>query len=283
MSYFHFECSDTYVHHTLDEIPDKSSFPMHVHEHNELYLFLKGRCSFFVEGRRYPLVPGSLILLRAGETHRIQILEDTPYERMAIHFSDRLISEVDPQMRILNTLFHGELGKNNLYDPKQFNTHLIHNALLSISKSGRNKELDEYEGKMLIRCNLLPVLYELCKNTNQHKAEPIKSYADSAVTKAISYINANLTKELSLSQIAELCFSEKSYLNNQFKKFTGSTIWDYIIIKRLMLARQLIKDGVSASAAAYSSGWKDYSSFYRQYKAKFGVHPSCKEKNIYIR
>ncbi len=49
----------------------------------------------------------------------------------------------------------------------------------------------------------------------------------------------------------------------------GSTAWDYILVKRLIRARQLILSGVSITGASMRCGLRDYSAFYRAYKKRY--------------
>lgn len=50
--------------------------------------------------------------------------------------------------------------------------------------------------------------------------------------------------------------------------------WEYIVLKRLVLARSMILDGVPVSDAAKDCGFQDYSTFYRAYTTKYGEPPS---------
>ena len=84
-----------------------------------------------------------------------------------------------------------------------------------------------------------------------------------------------MTEELSLDLLAKRFFLSKSYLNQQFRQATGTTIWDYVLLKRLMQARSAIRSGVPATEAFRARGFNDYSSFYRRYKGRFGVAPNA--------
>ena len=54
---------------------------------------------------------------------------------------------------------------------------------------------------------------------------------------------------------------------------TGCTVHNYIRQKRLVLAARLIREGMSASAAAAECGFSDYSAFHRAFTKTFRVSP----------
>lgn len=58
-----------------------------------------------------------------------------------------------------------------------------------------------------------------------------------------------------------------------FKKEVGAAPWEYILKKRLLNARQLLKNGFSTQVACEKSGFFDYSAFYRSYTKCFKEAP----------
>ena len=58
-----------------------------------------------------------------------------------------------------------------------------------------------------------------------------------------------------------------------FKALTGTTVWDYIVTKRIMKARMLLQSGERPYDIYLKCGFKDYCSFFKAYKLKFGVSP----------
>ena len=59
----------------------------------------------------------------------------------------------------------------------------------------------------------------------------------------------------------------------RFKEETGYTIHNYVVTKRLMLARDRISAGVPVGEACYACGFRDYSAFARAYKKLFSASP----------
>ena len=89
----------------------------------------------------------------------------------------------------------------------------------------------------------------------------------------LSYINENLSMELSVEALAERVYLSKYHFMRLFKAQTGSTVHAYVRQKRLLYAARLIRQGENANKAALSSGFADYSTFHRAFRECFGTSP----------
>lgn len=89
----------------------------------------------------------------------------------------------------------------------------------------------------------------------------------------IDFLNEHMYEPLSLDGICDRFYMSKSHLNRKFKLMTGSTVWEYITAKRLLSAKELLQLGEPPTKVFSKCGFNDYSSFFRAYKAKFGLSP----------
>jgi len=101
--------------------------------------------------------------------------------------------------------------------------------------------------------------------------------ANDKILSVLTYMNEHLTDNLSIDFLAEKFFVSKYYLMHSFKKETGYTIGNYLNIKRLRYARELIQNGMQVSQACYECGFRNYSTFSRAYKKHFGEAPTGTE------
>ena len=262
-----------HVHHARDKSPCPDGNKMHVHVYvHEIYYFISGKGSYFVEGIEYDLTPGCIMVMKAGETHRRVISPDAVYERISAHIAPEVLEKLEQGEKLSQLFTDKALGKNNQYLPKAFNEELVRSCLMSISKYGRSGgNWQKWQHRMLIQSYIHPVLYEIYRCSGQQENRFIHN--TDTVSRVVEYINNHLTDDLNIDMLAGMFFISKSYLSNRFKHITGSTIWEYIIIKRLLLARELIRNGTAATDVAAYCGWKDYSAFFRRYKERFGVSP----------
>lgn len=259
-----------FFHHSIDKKPNPQDFTMHAHEMCEILYFLSGNGRYRVEGSEYVIEPGSLILMRPSETHMLQILPDSSYERMAVHFVPAIVQGIDPRGDLLQAFESRPLGQQNMYSRSSINSELIHDCL----KAMKTDSTDTYCRRLAIEANLYPILSEIRSAFLCGRNESSAGMHQDIVPEVIKYINYNLTSaDLSLDTLSEHFHISKSQLNRLFKQAIGSSVWDYILIKRVMAARQLLRAGQPANEVSQACGFRDYSSFYRFYKKRFSVSP----------
>lgn len=270
---FNHTCREFHMHHIRDNHPGVSPFTMQIHDCHELLYFISGRGTYYIEGNAYTPHPGGVLLMRAGEAHSLRLDPQIPYERIVVEFDPILLQTIDPEGVLTEAYMNRPGGNQNLYEPGQIDARMVHSCLTSVSK--QNRPLTDAEKNLMFYNCVPPVLFEIRKAFISRSPEPFKKEKDTpVVNRLIEYINIHLCEELTLDAIASHFFMNKMHLNKLFKSVTGSTIWEYIVMKRLIMARQFIKDGMTATAAAAASGWKDYSAFYRSYRSHFHTSPT---------
>ena len=76
-----------------------------------------------------------------------------------------------------------------------------------------------------------------------------------------------------MNALAERFFLSRYYLMHRFKEVTGYAVHQYISQKRLLLAGELLRQGVPVMKAAEQAGFGDYSAFLRAFRATFHASP----------
>ena len=80
---------------------------------------------------------------------------------------------------------------------------------------------------------------------------------------------SNLYTDLSIEFLSQKFYISKYYLMYKFKKETGYTLHNYVIQKRLLMAKNLIKNGEPITKTYIQCGFNDYSCFLRSFKNIF--------------
>ncbi len=241
----------------------------HCHSVYEIYYFISGDADIMVEGKMYPLSPHTLFLIAPNVLHGIRVNSRADYVRNILFISpDSLL----PERRHLLT---GILPRNK----KKPAMELLyeHTEAYRLDDFYYNlKQLDDQPPE--VKEMLSPIFAEALLSQIYLLGRSIKpatfiNQMPEKVMEIISYLNAHLTEQQTLDEIASHFFISKNYLNVNFKKYLSTTVMDYVRYKRIILAKQAIAAGESAMDAALQSGFTDYSSFYRAYVKYVGISP----------
>lgn len=88
------------------------------------------------------------------------------------------------------------------------------------------------------------------------------------------YIEKNLTTDITASAVAEHFGFSRSYFSTVFKKYTGTTISEYLLSCRLNRAKALMAcSELSVSQISELTGFNDATTFIRTFKRKEGITP----------
>ena len=99
--------------------------------------------------------------------------------------------------------------------------------------------------------------------------------ADHALKRVVSYIDENLDDELSLTALAEIGGFNASYLSRLFKQIQKETISDYILHKRMNLAKELLANSnEKIQDIAAKTGYISAHSFTRAFRNEIGISPT---------
>jgi len=94
------------------------------------------------------------------------------------------------------------------------------------------------------------------------------------VQKTMTYINANLSANLSLSELASLMQITPGYLSTVFHRETGLTLTRYIAEQRMKAALQLLRmTRLQVQSIAQLCGFSDPNYFSKQFRRCYGMTP----------
>lgn len=255
--------------HSCDKEPIDTHFAMHIHRDHEIFCLVRGKVGYMVEGRKYRLYPGTVLLMRSSESHKLIVNESEEYERYVINFSTDFLVKNGFDISLLSPYLNRELGQKNRYLVKDFG---IFSPIYFFEKI--EKEAQVVLPKDAVLANLCSLLSAI------NVAFLSKSNSESEDGSIISYINENLTNDVSIAEIASHMHLSPSQLSRVFKALTGTSVHEYILTKRLILFHEKLKQGKGAVKASSECGFCDYSSFYRLYKKRFGCPPTKKSQEL---
>ena len=83
----------------------------HYHEFCKILLLVSGQGSYFVDGKRYQLSPGDIVLIGSRSVHKPEFLEGSAYERIIIYVSPEYLQKMSTPDCDLRSVFSGEMGR----------------------------------------------------------------------------------------------------------------------------------------------------------------------------
>lgn len=263
----YFEGKNISIMHMEDDELSQESFMPHMHDRYELFCLVRGEVDYAVEGNVYLLEPGSMMLMRSAETHKLLVRGGGAYERYVIYFTPEFFLEKGFACELLAPFTSRGLGERNLYSPADFGGVP---PLFYLRKMFREREGLPLE--LAAAANLSALLSAAC-HIFAHGGEKAPAQNGSG-REILAYVNENLTEKITLEKISASVHMSRSQVNRIFRRLTGTSVYDYIVSKRLVLAQERMAKGENASFAASACGFRDYSSFYRLYKKRFGTAPT---------
>ena len=246
----------------------RKEFSYHYHDFHKVVIFISGKAAYHIEGKAYQLKPWDILLVNRHAIHRPEIDPSVPYERFILWIQNDI-----PWQELLKCF---QKANDRSYNLVRLNSALqekMKDILFELENSAKS---DEYGREILTQSLFLQFMVYLNRIfLEKQYIYDTRSYSsDSQIEELLRYINHNLTEDLSIETLSRKYYLSKYHMMRKFKEETGYTIHNYIISKRLLLARTKISEGTPILKAAQLSGFSDYTTFSRAYKKQFGTAPS---------
>lgn len=251
--------------------PQGAQVDFHYHEFCKVVLLLSGSGGYFVDGQRYLLQSGDVVLIGCHSIHKPELDSGVPYERIILYISPEYLQRESTAECNLLSLFSGEKGHVlRLPDSRKKQLFRIAAAL------ELQLESMDYGREILSNVGLLQLLVEIGRNQNREDnlAHSPVMPKNERIVEILRYIDAHLSEDLDAEVLAQTFFISKYHMMRLFRQETGTTIHLYLTQKRLIRARELIDGGMRATEACYQSGFRSYSSFTRACAKHLGTTPT---------
>ncbi len=235
----------------------------------EIFYLFNGSGRYIVEGTDYPLVSGSMVLIRPNETKQLVLSKDTENEYITIEFLSAFVYTTDPKLWLLEAFDLRPDGVQNLYLDQEIPRELSR-FIRGIADSN---ESNPYRARITLAIKMQMILYLINEMYQVRRRNDVALQSEDLVIEVMRYINAYLTEDISLKSIAGAFYTSTSNLDYLFRKKNGYSLHSYILLKRLLFAQEQLKKGVPAHDVCTICGFKEYTTFYRQYKKHFGISP----------
>ena len=246
---------------------------LHHHDFYEVYFFLGGSVDYLVEGQTYQLQPGDLLLISPLELHQPIIHPDRdPYQRIVLWIKPEFLHRYSTAGTSRGHCFViGRPAHTNLLRLAPRQQELIRQTLDELL---RQTATDQFGRDILCQALLLQFLVQLNRQIRDGSGTQEPEKESSLTDRVIAYISDHYAQPLSLDGLAEEFFVSKYHLSHEFARVMGVSVYRYITLKRLLIARQMLTTGLRPSVVYEACGFRDYAGFYRAFKAEYGCSPT---------
>lgn len=253
--------------HSLEE-PD-----YHYHDFDKVIIFIKGRISYMIEGRSYDLQPHDIVLVNQNHIHKPFIDTSEPYERIIIYISRDFIETHKTSDYDLGYCL--QKAKENASYVLRVPTGKNHALLESTLKLIQSFHDKDYAHELMQQLDVLAFMIHLNRASILDGIDYVStSSQNQKILDIMDYINNHLAENISIDTIAQHFYISKYYMMRTFKEDTGYTVLDYLTMKRMVLAKSLIEQGLPLTEIALDCGYNGYSTFYRAFRKFYGKSPN---------
>ncbi|MCR5797295.1 MAG: AraC family transcriptional regulator [Eubacterium sp.] len=246
-----------------------ASYSYHRHDACEIFLFLSGNIRFYIEQACFEPTPGSLVILNPAEMHRVQSIDNSPYERIIINIKKDYMDYLSTDDLALSDCFYSRaLGKDNLriLSDETLREFLDLYARLEASRP-------EKIGNTIGQNAYISLLLLLINTQFMSEKSKITNTMPNYITGTMQYLASHLEDPLDLKMLSDRYHISAGYLSSQFKAHTGLTLRSYLLDCKITHAKTLLQQGASVTEACFHSGFNDYANFIRSFKKITGKTP----------
>ena len=265
-AYQEMEMDDTYVDTHEDPGITPEGINLHSHIFYEIIYICSGNIQYLIKTDRYQIQPGDIIIVPPGVSHQpiLTDLQNTPYQRYVLWLSPLFMKGIIP-------LF----PDYDFSKPRLLRTTGTKWAIL---KDKFHAGILEAEQKRpgwnaCVYGNTLELITLLYRATVDKKSTHLKSKKPELLENILTFIDSNLSGNLSLDNTGKCFFVSRSTISNTFRKEMGLSFYQYVTQRRLVAAKNKILENIPLETIAREVGFSDYSSFYRAFKNEYGISP----------
>ena len=257
-------------------------FGWHCHDFYEFYIHLQGAEYYSVDNQTYILKPNQLVILPPFHMHGLMANNTLKhYERAFIYISPAFLKilgcgQIDME-QMLNKLL---LSNRFVFDIDAEDARECARQIDKVyQNTGNNAPWDRFTDIT----HLVTAMRIMLEAASDPENTLPTVQANPLMQEVLAYIEEHCCEPLSLQTLAERFSISRSSLSHQFLCYTHHSVYEYILYKRVMLARQRLIENVTPSEAAYQCGFGDYSNFLRAFQRISGMSPSQYRREVHRR
>lgn len=270
-------CTDYEPFSATSPFPGYHGF--HCHDFYEFFIFFSGAPYHSIGGQISPLKPCTLVIIPPFHMHGLVGTQaDTPYERAWLYVTPAMIQKVSMSIQDLNHYFRNCVSTGMAYfSISHRDAEKLRSIILDIREHmGDQSEIGKWQNYLRV-ANFLSGVYDLTQ-TADTSYKPVVLHE--SIHAIFSYINDHYKEPISVPELSRQFGISASYMTREFTAYTGRSVYDYVLYRRILCAKEMICAGRPFTEIAFECGFNDYSCFLRAFQKLTGQSPSAYKKYI---
>lgn len=266
--YQEMEMSSRFVDGHMDINYAGDAVGVHSHIFHEIVYCISGGVDYLIGTERWHLSRGDILSIPAGISHAPLIPESLgePYRRYVLWLSAEFT-------QLIQTMFLSESfsGVGDAYVLHTLGTpweHLGDYFRRCVHECEQRQF--RWEAAAFGIATELAVQIARCWQGEQHTQSDKPELLD----RITGYVEAHLAERITVADIAARFWVSQSTISQLFRKKMGISFYRYVTLRRLRESKVLIHSGIPMEQVSISVGFQDYSTFYRAFRAEFGISPA---------
>ena len=254
-----------------EKTPRMNSHGLHAHDYYEFYMHYSGGRYYCVDDITYRLEPDMLIIIPPLHMHGLVCDRDLEnYERGYFYMAADNLQKFGMGEINISAIIEEQVKKGSfIYTIPHEQADNFRKLLINLRDN--EKKLSHMEQNLNIM-TLLNIVMASFKEGQVERPFDIPS-KESSVLGVFHYINNHFTEELTIGELSHLFNMSESALSHEFRKYTNKSVYDYILYKRIIMAKELLYKDMSLTEIAFNCGFNDYSNFLRAFRKINGKSP----------
>lgn len=255
--------------------------PFHNHDGYEALFLMSGKALVKTKEAKRELLPGDLVLFHSGTLHHGEPTDCRIYDRVVLNVKESVVRKCMEKKPSLSKTVGFQAGDSSgifHFTPKEADEFMECSDNLSAALKDKDFGADVLADAFMNRIFVLlgraaseAIDAGLHEEANERK---------DLVRMLIAFIDIHISDDLSLSKLEKLFLYSGPYLSRCFKEITGLSIQNYIIKKRVCLAKKLIEGGMDMQSVCDTAGFGNYSNFSRTFLQYTGFSPKAFRQTI---
>lgn len=248
-------------------------FGLHCHDFYEFYIYFRGLEYYCVEDSVYEMKPYTLLIHPPFTLHGLMGHQTrVNYERAWLYVSTDMMRQLGCGQTDLVRFFRECANQGRLRldagEERARKLQGLANEMMQhigdVSPMGRWQNFSR----------VMEWVRLVCDTAECSAVSGAPVVVNETIQRILSYVNEHFTEPLALQSLARQFGVSVSYLSHEFTAYTGRSVYEYVLYRRVQLAKEMICAGKPLTEVAYATGFNDYSGFLRAFQKEAGQAPS---------